>query len=261
MTSVEGFYEDLSAHYHLLYADWDAAVAGQGRVLDGLLVRRLGPGPRSVLDAACGIGTQAIGLALCGHRVEGSDLSAAALARAAAEAERFGVALPLRRADLRRPPEAFGRAFEVAAVLDNGLAHFLSQPELEAAAAGLAGVLEPGGLLLASLRDYDRLRETRPAATPLGLFPEEGGRRMVFQVWDWAEDGETYEQTLYIVRHRPGGPGDPDKIETLAFRTRSRAIARAELEAALSAAGFREIAWSEPEDSGFYQPIVTARLP
>ena len=69
--SVVGFYDGLAADYHLIYRDWEEAVERQGRVLDGLIREALGEGPREVLDCACGIGTQAIGLAMRGHRVTG----------------------------------------------------------------------------------------------------------------------------------------------------------------------------------------------
>lgn len=75
MERISEFYDELSAQYHLLYADWDEAVARQGRVVDGLIGELLGTGPKRVLDAACGIGTQAIGLAQRGHQVTGTDLS------------------------------------------------------------------------------------------------------------------------------------------------------------------------------------------
>jgi hypothetical protein len=37
MDEVSEFYDELSAQYHLLYADWDEAVARHGRVMDGLM--------------------------------------------------------------------------------------------------------------------------------------------------------------------------------------------------------------------------------
>jgi hypothetical protein len=40
---------------------------------------------------------------------------------------------------------------------------------------------------------------------------------------------------------------------------RYRALQRRELDAALAAAGFEHIAWRFPANTGFYQPIVTAR--
>jgi tRNA/tmRNA/rRNA uracil-C5-methylase (TrmA/RlmC/RlmD family) len=50
----------------------------QGAALDALTGRERA----AVLDCACGIGTQALGLALRGHRVVGTDVSARAVVRA-----------------------------------------------------------------------------------------------------------------------------------------------------------------------------------
>jgi len=52
----EAFYDALAENYHLIFADWEASIARQADVLAGLL-----GGARTVLDAACGIGTQALG--------------------------------------------------------------------------------------------------------------------------------------------------------------------------------------------------------
>lgn len=81
--SVRDFYDDLAHDYHLMFRDWDASMAYQAEVLGGLVRQSLGAGPHTVLDCSCGIGTQAIGLALAGHQVVGSDLSPVAAARAA----------------------------------------------------------------------------------------------------------------------------------------------------------------------------------
>src|SRR3954454_2871983 len=99
--SVAGFYDGLAAEYHLLFADWDASVGRQGEILDRLIVGELGQGPHRVLDCSCGIGTQAIGLALRGHGVHGTDISPAAVERAQREATRLGVTLATGVADLR----------------------------------------------------------------------------------------------------------------------------------------------------------------
>ncbi|MDH3592967.1 MAG: SAM-dependent methyltransferase, partial [Planctomycetota bacterium] len=63
-----GFYDALAAHFHLIHADWDASVELQGEQLDGV-IQEFAPGARTVLDCACGIGTQALGLAARGYAV------------------------------------------------------------------------------------------------------------------------------------------------------------------------------------------------
>ena len=99
--SVTAFYDSLASEYHLLFADWDASVRRQGEILDRLIAAQLGPPPHTVLDCACGIGTQALGLAQLGYTVHGTDISPAAVERSRREAVRLGVPLTTAIADLR----------------------------------------------------------------------------------------------------------------------------------------------------------------
>jgi SAM-dependent methyltransferase len=101
--SVQRCYDGIAAEYHLMFTDWRAEVVRQGEVLDRLIRRQVGLAAHTVLDCACGIGTQAIGLAMRGYAVHATDLSPAAVARAAREAESFGVSLTCGVADFRAP--------------------------------------------------------------------------------------------------------------------------------------------------------------
>ena len=83
--SARTFYDQLAAEYHLIFADWRESVRRQGEILDGPILGELGDAPQSVLDCTCGIGTQVIGLALHGHVVCGTDISAQAVKRALRE--------------------------------------------------------------------------------------------------------------------------------------------------------------------------------
>jgi hypothetical protein len=120
----------------------------------------------------------------------------------------------------------------------------------------MASRLRAGGLLLASIRDYDRiLAEPPPGEVPRLLGDDESGRRIVFQLWDWAADGLTYDLRLFILRD------DAGTWQTREYTTRYRALRRDELTAALGEAGLTEIQWRTTEESGYYQPIVLGRKP
>jgi glycine/sarcosine N-methyltransferase len=255
MDEISEFYDELSAQYHLLYADWDEAVARHGRVVDGLIGALLGPGPKRILDAACGIGTQAIGLAQRGHQVTGTDLSAGAVARAQREAQRLGVTLAVQVADLRELTEAISGPFDAVCALDNALPHLEGETEVSQALGGLDSLLVPGGLFLASIRDYDAMLQDRPRVEAPRVIDEPDGHRVVFQVWDWAADGGSYRLHLYFVRYRDGRGAD-----TRVFTSRYWPLTRARLETLLGAAGFTDVAWHEPEATGFHQPVVAARM-
>jgi 2-polyprenyl-3-methyl-5-hydroxy-6-metoxy-1,4-benzoquinol methylase len=59
------FFDAMAADYHLIFQDWVQASAQQGHRLDHLIRAHVDESrnPLTVLDCACGIGTQAIGLA------------------------------------------------------------------------------------------------------------------------------------------------------------------------------------------------------
>ncbi|MFF7053067.1 class I SAM-dependent methyltransferase [Streptomyces griseorubiginosus] len=247
-TSARDFYDSLAPDYHRIFADWDASMARQAAALGALM----GPGPLRILDCSCGIGTQAIGLALAGHRVVGSDLSPVAAARAAAEASVRGAPVPTAAADMRQLPFA-SSAFDVVVCADNSLAHLLTAPDVAAALAGMRRVLRDGGLLLLTVRDYDEIRRTRPGATPPQVSGDPDVRMITFQLWHWHEDGERYDQEHFQLV--PAGGDWAVRVR----RATSWALTRAQVEAFVTGAGFTDVQWHEPGVGGFYQPVLTAR--
>ncbi|MFJ2158342.1 class I SAM-dependent methyltransferase [Streptomyces sp. NPDC087856] len=251
--SVREFYDALAADYHLIFPDWDASMTAQARALDAVVRARLGAGPHRVLDCSCGIGTQAIGLARVGHRVVGSDLSPAAVARAAAEAAARGAVLPVTVADMRELPYREA-VFDAVVCADNSLPHLLTADDIRTALAGMRRVLRDGGLLLLTVRDYDEIRAARPTSTPPQVSTTARGRAVTFQLWHWHDDGERYDlEHFQLVPATDGG------WEVRVRRTAYWALTRAELSDAVADSGFSGVSWHEPEASGFYQPILTAR--
>ena len=66
---VKSFYDHLASNYHLIFDDWEASIRRQAAVLGTILERECGPASTvKVLDCACGIGTQALGLAALDFR-------------------------------------------------------------------------------------------------------------------------------------------------------------------------------------------------
>ncbi len=253
--STRDFYQQLAGDYHLIFADWEASIVRQGAVLDGL-IRAFLPGPSlDLLDCSCGIGTQALGLAARGYRVHATDLSETAVRRAAAEAAARGLPLTTGVADFRALAGQVAGTFDVVLTCDNSLPHLLTDDDLHLAARNLRAKLRPGGLLLASIRDYDALRRDPPRATQPQVIDDTDGRRVVFQVWDWNDAGDGYTLTMFILRQQGGA------WATSSYTATYRALLRAELTSILEAEGFTAVQWHMPPDTGFYQPIITARRP
>ncbi len=251
--SVLQFYEQLASDYHLIFADWKKSLVKQGGVLDSIIRAQMGTRALSVLDCSCGIGTQAIGLALRGYSVHATDLSPAAVARAEVEAAALGASLTFGVADFRALDRQVAARFDVVLTCDNALPHLLDEKDLSVAVRNIWAKLREGGLFLASMRDYDRLVQDQPRTEGPRVFETAEGRRIVFQVWDWSSAGRTYVVHQFVVREAQ------ENWQTEHYATEYRALLRDELTEVMREAGFSAIRWHMPQESGYYQPVVTAR--
>ena len=253
--SASECYDRLADSFHLIFEDWEASMRRQAAAIGPLVERECaGPPPLRILDCACGIGTQALGLAARGHRVTGCDLSAAAVARARREAAQRGLDMQFFESDMRDLSRVPGGPFDAVVSLDNSMPHLESEEHLLEAAAQIRRQLTPGGVFLASIRDYDRLILERPTVQGPAFFGAPGERRIVHQIWDWLDE-RRYTFHIYITLETAGG------WRSEHYAGVYRALLRQELWAILDRAGFDSVSWLEPGGSGFYQPVVIGRRP
>ena len=127
---TEAYYNSLAPYYKLIYADWEASVQRQASALDGIIREFFGENVHHILDAACGIGTQSIGLAQVGHTVIASDISSAAIEHARTEASTRGLSIEFRLADMRQLWQVHQRQFDVVIACDNAVPHLLSDDDI-----------------------------------------------------------------------------------------------------------------------------------
>ena len=250
---VTSFYDEMAESHHLIFRDWNWSIDWQAGILGPLIEREFEAGRLKILDCACGIGTQSLGLARRGHTVVGTDLSPGPIARARREAAQRGLSIRFETADMRDLGTLPESGFDVALAADNPLPHLDDESRLLQAARSIASKLRPGGLFVTSIRDYDQILAERPTAMPPAFFMDEGRRRIVHQVWDWTDDWN-YTFHLYITRETGSG------WQCLHSASTYRALLREELTRVLDAAGFGRIRWLMPAESGFYQPMVLATL-
>ena len=226
--AVPDFYDRLAPFYHLIYPDWNASIARQGEQL-GALIEAHWPGRQKVLDVSCGIGTQAIALALRGYRVTGSDLSAPAVERARREAAARGLAIDLSVCDMRSAHGRHGTGFDVVVSCDNSLPHLLTDADL-----------------LLALREM----RGRNLVKPYGVRIENGTRTLLFQAWDL--DGDQYDVSFFFVAEDLASGA----VSTQLLRSRYNAVSTGRLCELMVEAGFEQV---RRIDGAFYQPVLVGR--
>jgi glycine/sarcosine N-methyltransferase len=247
---VRDFYDELASNYHLMFEDWEASMVRQAAALGPILERECGPAKSvRILDCACGIGTQSLGLAKLGFRVTGADVSPRAIERARVEASERGLDLSLYVADMLQLSHVPETDFDAVVCMDNALPHLFCEEHLAKAVAQVRTKLRTGGTFVASIRDYDRLIDEKPVVQGPCFLSDSGRRRIVFQLWDWIDE-RRYTFHLYITRETPVGWQTHHGVSVY------RAVLRDELTRILEGVGFVKVKWLLPAESGFYQPIV-----
>lgn len=247
---IQTFYDNLATQYDKLFFDWQATTKEQAVILDEIFADNGFDKSAKVLDCACGIGTQAIGLAAIGYDVTASDISTEELKEAKVRAADNEVSIRLEEADFCALQEAFTEQFDIIIAMDNALPHMLTKDGLEASVKSIMGQLAKDGIFVASIRDYDELLESKPPYSPPYIHKTENGRRVSFQTWDW--DGDNYKLVQYII-------DDENDLQISKYECEYRATRREELTELLLANGCSEAVWKYPEETGFYQPIVIAK--
>ncbi|WP_298432980.1 class I SAM-dependent methyltransferase [Ottowia sp.] len=243
---MTSFYDQLTPFYHLVYPDWNASVRRQGEQLSALIAAEW-PGSKKVLDVSCGIGTQAIGLALQGLSVRGSDLSEKEVERAKREASQLEVAVDFSVCDMRGALAHHGPGFDAVLSCDNSLPHLLTDEDLLVAFREMAGCISIGGGCLVTVRDYEKEERGKNLVKPYGVRIENGYRYLLFQVWDF--EGQLYDLTFFfVVENLEAG-----EVKTHAMRSRYYAVSTSRLCELMEQAGLKNV---RRLDGVYFQPVL-----
>ena len=250
MNITQTFYDNLATQYEKLFFDWKATTHEQALILDKLFNAYGFDKTAQILDCACGIGTQAIGLASLGYNVTASDISDGELAEAARRAEKNGVEIRFEHADFCTLSDTFSEQFDIVIAMDNALPHMLTHESLKKAVCSIVDRIRPGGIFVASIRDYDSILVEKPPYSAPYIHTTKEGKRISFQTWEWS--GDNYRLTQYII-------DDGVNLQINKFDCEYRATRREELTILLLTNGCRDVVWKFAEETGFYQPIMIAR--
>lgn len=241
------FYDSLAPYYHLIYPDWHASLRRQSDQLAALIASEWPAPQRKVLEVACGIGTQAIGLALQGHAVTASDLSVNEVKRLRHEAALHGVAIVASVCDMRQAHAHHGSGFGAVVCADNSLPHLLTDDDVLLALQQMLACLAVGGGCVVTVRDGERAARGRDLVKPHGVRVENGKRYLLFQVWDF--ERHLYDLSLFIVEEDLS----TGEAQTHVMRSRYWAVSTNRLCELMRAAGFQNV---RRIDGAFYQPVL-----
>ena len=207
---------------------WPARIEREAPFLREVLA---GAPSRRLLDLGCGTGEHARFLHAEGFAVTGVDASDAQLA----QAREAGPGPEFVKGDLAELGAAVSGPFGAAISLGNGLPH-LHGPEMERFLVHLAALLAPGAPVLFQVLNYDRILDARATSLPLNVREDEGERVVFLRLMDPRPDGTVLFNPTTL-RWRPGA--EPPVEVVTGKNVLLKGWRRAEIEAALEAAGFR----------------------
>lgn len=252
MDEIVDFYNDLASFYHLLYPDWESSAAEQAAALDSIIRDYCGVDTQTILDAACGIGTQSLGLAARGYQVTASDISPKAVAHARAAAARRKLSLTVHVADMRTLWQVYQRQFDVVLACDNAIPHLLSDADILQVLRQFYQCTRPGGGCILSVRDYAAMPHGGVQFVPRLMHATPEGRTVLFDIWVF--DGSCYDMNTYIVKDT----GQTTAQTHVIRGGRYYCVTIATLEALMTQAGFTQVTTLRDR---FFQPVLIGRKP
>lgn len=219
------YYDVFAADYALFFDDLEENMEAEGVWLDAVL-RTVGA--RTVLDASCGTGRQALPLARLGYRVTATDPSKRMLDEARRGAKQMAVDITWRRCRFTELPRVVAATFDAVIALGNGLCHQQSAGEIRASLEAMLCCLRPGGVCLVGIKDFDTIRRERPRFHGRGVRDDDRGRTILFEMWDIEEP--LLRVTAYTV-HGSEGTWTTRSASTLEYMLGADELARLACEA------------------------------
>ncbi len=244
---IAEFYDQLAPYYPYLYVDWEASLKRQAIILDGLLREFFGPAAQRILDAACGIGTQSIGLAALGYTVTAIDISLAEVERARSLAQQRDLTIDFRVADMRALHDFTAGRLDVVIACDNAVPHLLTDGDILQAFQQFYGCTGPQGGCIISVRDYASLERGGRQLHPRLVHDLPNGCLLLFDMWDF--DGDYYNLTIYAVEDR----GQVEAVTHVIRGARYYCVTVDRLEQLLKQAGFKQVNILRER---FFQPVL-----
>ena len=227
---ADEFYDALGDGYDRMI-NWDARLGREGAFFRKLFDER---GVTSVLDAACGTGRHAIEFARWGLTAAGCDISPEMLHLARRNASEAGAQINFFEAGLTDVAEKTGKHFDAIICIGNSLPHLQTQRELDRSMRSIKRALEPGGVFVSQIRNYERIVRDNLRFMPPTSAEIDGKECVFFRMLDIYGPRRIDFNIIRMTR-------ESGKWTHTVQTTRLRPIMKARMNAALDRAGFKKV--------------------
>ena len=244
---AENFYNELSSYYHLIFQDWESSIDRQAVILNSVIKSEWNQKISSIVDVSCGIGTQSIGLAKLGYKVEASDLSMAEIERAKIDAAKNGLDIKFSVSDMRKVSSHYNKQFDLLISCDNSIPHFLTDEDISTAFNEFYKCLNPGGDCLITLRDYDKEKRDGIQIKPYDVKVHNGNKYIIVQTWEF--HGDIYELNIYMTCDNE----KQNTITTQVFQFKYYAVSTMKIIDLMKKANFSNVKIMKCD---YYQPVI-----
>lgn len=210
--------------------NWEQRLENEWPFLDEIL--RTAPS-RRILDLGSGTGEHARFLASKGFDVVGVDLSPAMIEKSRSSTS--GGSVQFVSGDMRDVASVVDGQFGGAICLGNALPHLTEPDDLSRLTASLRRVLQPGGVFVTQILNYDRFERKNERALPISFLPD----GIIFlRFMDLQADGRVVFMPTIL---RQQSDADPPIELVASQRVEIRGWRRHQLEDVLFAAGFTKV--------------------
>lgn len=244
---TNAYYDVLAPYYKYIYEDWDSSTVHQAKIIDSVIKEFFGADVREILDVACGIGTQSIGLAQIGYNIKASDISPIEIEHARVEAAKRDLVIEFDVGDMRDISSRYQQKFDLIIAFDNAIPHLLSESEILLTLKQFYDGTTPDGGCMISVRDYANMDLGGTKFYPRKVHIINGTTTIIFDLWQF--DGAYYDITTYIVEDNLESP-----VKTVISRGgRYYCVTIATLEKLFQQAGFNRV---EILRDKYFQPLL-----
>ncbi|MCI0475371.1 MAG: class I SAM-dependent methyltransferase [Anaerolineales bacterium] len=233
LTETE-FYDRLAESFDVM-TDWQSRLAVEMPFLEATFARH---DVHAILDCACGTGGHALALAERGYRVSGSDISAQMIARANANAQRAGLAIPFAVARFQDLYATFHAQFDAVLCLGNSFPHVLTDAAALESLLNMRVCLRSGGALVLHNLNYDKRWKEKPRWFAVNSGALDQRETLVWRFADYDDASGLIAFNIALFTKNENGAWTVDVQSTP-----QRPYRQTEIEMLLRRAGFREIAF------------------